>query len=73
VPLSAMVKTNDGTYGVFVVAASESEKIARMRPVEIGRVIGTDISIVSGLASGDEVITTGATLLKDGQRVEVLK
>jgi multidrug efflux system membrane fusion protein len=73
VPLSAMVKTSDGTYGVFVVAASESGKIATLRPVEIGRVIGTDISIVSGLASGDEVITTGATLLKDGQRVEVLK
>jgi multidrug efflux system membrane fusion protein len=73
VPLSAMVKTNDGTYGVFVVAASESGKTATLRPVEIGRVIGTDISIVSGLASGDEVITTGATLLKDEQRVEVLK
>ena len=41
--------------------------------MEIGRVVGTDISVVSGLASGDEVITTGATLLKDGQRVEVLK
>jgi multidrug efflux system membrane fusion protein len=73
VPLSAIVQANDGKYGVFVVAASESGKIATLRPVEIGRVIGTDISIVSGLASGDEVITTGATLLKDGQRVEVLK
>ena len=73
VPLSAMVRANDGKYGVFVVAASESGKIGRLRPVEIGRVVGTDIRIVSGLASGDEVITTGATLLKDGQRVEVLK
>ena len=73
VPLSAMVEASDGKYGVFVVTASESGKIARLRPVEIGRVVGTDISIVSGLARGDEVITTGATLLKDGQRVEVLK
>jgi RND family efflux transporter MFP subunit len=73
VPLSAMVQANDGKYGVFVVAASESGKIAKLRPVEIGGVIGTDISIVNGLALGDEVITTGATLLKDGQRVEVLK
>jgi RND family efflux transporter MFP subunit len=73
VPLSAMVQANGGKYGVFVVSASEGGPIARLRSVEIGRVIGTDISVVSGLASGDEVITTGATLLKDGQRVEVLK
>jgi multidrug efflux system membrane fusion protein len=73
VPLSAMVQAHDGKYGVFVVAASEAGPIARLRSVEIGRVTGTDISVVSGLASGDEVITTGATLLKDGQRVEVLK
>jgi RND family efflux transporter MFP subunit len=73
VPLSAMVQAKDGKYGVFVVFASESGPTAQLRNVEIGRVIGTDISIVSGLASHDEVITTGATLLKDGQRVEVLK
>lgn len=73
VPLSAMVEANDGKYGVFVVAAAEGGKIAKLRPVEIGGVTGTDISIVNGLALGDEVITTGATLLKDGQRVEVLK
>ena len=73
VPLSAMVQAKDGKYGVFVVAASASGKIAVLRPVEVGRVHGTDVSIGSGLASGEEVITTGATLLKDGQRVEVLK
>ena len=70
---STMVQANDGKYGVFVVSNSESGSTARLRSVEIGRVIGTDISIVKGLASHDEVITTGATLLKDGQRVEVLK
>jgi multidrug efflux pump subunit AcrA (membrane-fusion protein) len=47
--------------------------MARLRPVEIGRVTGTGISVVSGLKTGDEVITTGANLLKDGQRVEVVK
>ena len=47
--------------------------MARLRPVEIGAVIGTEISIVSGLENNDEVITTGANLLKDGQRVEVVQ
>ena len=35
--------------------------------------IGTDITVVRGLADGDEVITSGANLLKDAQRVEIVK
>jgi RND family efflux transporter MFP subunit len=73
VPLSAIVQATDGKYAAFVVAASKEGHMARLRPVEIGRVIGTGISVVSGLTSGDEVITTGANLLKDGQPVEVVK
>jgi RND family efflux transporter MFP subunit len=73
VPLSAIVQATDGKYAAFVVAASKEGHLARLRPVEIGRVIGTGISVVSGLTNGDEVITTGANLLKDGQRVEVVK
>ena len=66
-------RRTDGKYAVFVVAASKEGHMASLRPVEIGRVIGTDISVVSGLTNGDEVITAGANLLKDGQRVEVVK
>ncbi len=73
VPLSAVVQSPDGDYGVFVVSASSTGKIARLHPVQIGTVTGSDITVVSGLANGDQVITTGATLLKDGQAVEVLK
>ena len=73
VPLSAIVQAADGKYAAFVVAASKEGHMASLRPVEIGRVIGSRISVVSGLTNGDEVITTGANLLKDGQRVEVVK
>lgn len=73
VPLSAIVQAKDGKYGVFVVSASNGGQIATLRPIEVGHVIGTDIGVVSGLAAGNEVITTGANLLKDGQRVEVVK
>jgi hypothetical protein len=34
---------------------------------------GSDIRVVSGLATGEKIITEGSNLLKDGQRVEVLK
>lgn len=73
VPLSAIVQAADGKYGVFVVSQSGAGDVARLHSVEIGLVNGTDITVVSGLSAGDRVITTGANLLKDGQRVEVLQ
>ncbi len=73
VPLSAIVQATEGTYGVYVVATSGTGDVARLHRVEIGSVRGADITVVSGLAAGDRVITTGANLLKDGQRVEVLQ
>jgi len=73
VPLSAVVQGPDRKYAVFVVSGSDAVRTAKLRPVEIGPVVGTDITVLSGLGRGDEVITTGATLLKDGQRVEVVK
>ena len=73
VPLSSIVQAKDGKYGVFVVSSSNSGEIARLRGVEVGGVSGTQIAIKGGLASGERIITTGANLLKDGQRVEVLQ
>ena len=73
VPLSAVVQAKDGKYGVFVVSASSTGEVARLHSVEIGAVNGTDISIVNGIQAGDRIITTGANLLKDSQRVEVLQ
>ncbi len=73
VPLSAVVQANDGKYGVFVVSKSAAGDTARLHEVEIGEVNGTDIKVVSGLSTGDRIITSGANLLKDGQRVEVVQ
>jgi multidrug efflux pump subunit AcrA (membrane-fusion protein) len=73
VPLSSIVEAKDGKYGVFVISTAGAGDIARLRSVEIGAVNGTDIAVLSGLAPGDQIITTGSNLLKDGQRVEVLQ
>src|SRR4029453_4964482 len=64
VPLSAIVQAGAG-YGVYVVTGAKGEETAKLQPVEIGPVIGTEITVVHGLADGDEVITSGANLLKD--------
>ena len=73
VPISAIVQSVGGNYGVYVLAQDGGKEFARLRTVETGAVVGTDIAVVNGLASGDRIITTGANLLKDGQRVEVLQ
>jgi len=73
IPLSSIVQSPDGKYGVFVISSSGTGELARLRTVEIGAVNGSDITVVSGLTTGDRIITEGANLLKDGQPVEVLK
>ncbi len=72
-PLSAIVQANDGKYGVFVISKSGAGDIASLHSVEIGAVNGTEVIVVSGLSAGERIITTGANLLKDGQRVEVVQ
>jgi multidrug efflux system membrane fusion protein len=73
VPLSSIVQAGEGKYGVFLLDDSKAGKVTRLRSVEVGNVEGSDIQVTSGLSQGDMVITTGATLLKDGERVEVLQ
>jgi multidrug efflux system membrane fusion protein len=73
VPLSAVVQAKDGKYGVFVVSNSSAGEVALLHSVDIGAVNGSEITVVSGLQTGERIITNGANLLKDGQRVEVLQ
>ena len=72
-PLSAIVQASGGRHGVFVVTASSAGAVARLRPVDIGEVVGTEIRVVGGLGDADDVVTTGANLLKDGQPVEIVR
>ena len=72
-PLSAVVQAKDGKYGVFVVSNSSAGEIALLHSVDIGAVNGSEITVVNGLETGERIITTGANLLKDGQRIEVLQ
>jgi RND family efflux transporter MFP subunit len=73
IPLSAIVQAEEGRYGVFIVVPSTEGDTAALRHVAIGEIVGTEIRVASGLSAGDEVITAGANLLKDGQRVEVVR
>ena len=73
VPISSIVQAPGGKYAVYILAQNSAGDVAHLRTVDTGAVVGTDITIVSGLTAGDRIITTGANLLKEGQRVEVLQ
>lgn len=74
VPLSSIVSVNDGTrvFSVFVVNQEGGKDVARRKNVTPGDAFGNKVSIVSGVALGERVISNGAPLLVDGQVVRVI-
>src|SRR5262249_29947200 len=74
VSLDAIVRSKerpDG-YSVFVVEESGDLATVRAREVSLGSVTGGDVVVTSGLAVGDRIVVTGATLVVDGDRVRVV-
>jgi len=65
------VQKQFGTNEKFVYIAKEGK--AERRTVTIGRLIGSQINILSGVQSGEEVITTGFSKLSDGTEITVSK
>ena len=74
VPLSAVVRSTAEAdkYALMIVARDGETEIARVRPVELGEVMGNGVAVTSGVASGDRVVVTGANLLVDGDPIRVI-
>ena len=74
VPLSAVIRDPQKTDGFAVMIATGDSEIetAHIRSVQLGSVYGNMIGITSGLQSGEKVITTGVTLIKNGASVRVI-
>jgi multidrug efflux pump subunit AcrA (membrane-fusion protein) len=45
---------------------------ARLRAIELGDIYGNMIAAKSGLNSGESVITTGAAIVKNGDKVRII-
>src|SRR5215468_11638679 len=63
----AALVEDGGTTAVFVHRDGKVER----RAVRIGQARGSDQEIVAGLSDGEQVVTTGAKALRDGQSVRV--
>lgn len=72
VPRRALVERNGG-YAVFAIfSGSNGGTRVRYRPVEVGYAGTDEVEIVSGIESGERVVTFGQGLLKDGDLVNVV-
>jgi RND family efflux transporter MFP subunit len=72
-PLTAFVDVpgKSDAFGVMVVEGEGAMGQAHLRPVELGNVAGNRVAVVRGLSAGDRVIITGASIVADGERVEI--
>ncbi len=68
VPKSAVI-AEDAESAVFVV----QDSVAYRKLVKTGYVNGANIEILSGLQTGDKIVTTGQGSLKDSSKVEIVK
>jgi RND family efflux transporter MFP subunit len=74
VPLSAVVRDPQHANGfaVFVVEGDGDMESAHLRSVELGDMYGNVIGVNSGLQSGQRVVSSGATLIHDGEQVRII-
>ena len=73
-PLTAFIAAPGAgdRFAVMVVERDGSMTRAKLRLVEVGNVIGNRVAVVHGLTAGERVITMGASMVKDGERVEAM-
>ncbi|MGA9996755.1 MAG: efflux RND transporter periplasmic adaptor subunit [Pyrinomonadaceae bacterium] len=74
VPLNAVMKAKGSTdgYTVFVVTEQGGRQIAQLRNVKLGTSFGNTVTVTEGLKQRDQVITTGGTMVHDGDQVKIV-
>ncbi len=74
IPLNAIVRPrNDPSgYAVFVIEKQGNAAIATLRIVRPGNILGNQVAIQEGLKEGEEIVTAGAPLLIDGEKVKII-
>ncbi len=70
IPVAAVAADAQGQPGVWVV--QDDGRVAR-RPVRTGAIVGADIVVESGLASGERIVAAGVGALREGMPVRPLE
>jgi multidrug efflux system membrane fusion protein len=74
IPLDALLRSPQASNAFLVMIPQQVSDgyIARQRAVQVSEAYGNNIAITSGLEPGDRVITSGASLVHDGDRLELI-
>ncbi|MFL5362663.1 MAG: hypothetical protein ACJ78U_17005, partial [Myxococcales bacterium] len=56
----------------FVIEEERGVAVARQRRVVAGQLVGNEVAIESGLLPGERLVVQGASLLNDGQTVQLV-
>jgi RND family efflux transporter MFP subunit len=74
IPLNSIVSPSDGTntFNIFVVTHEGDKEVAKRRMVQPGQAFGNKVAITKGAALGERIISNGATLVSDGQVVQII-
>jgi RND family efflux transporter MFP subunit len=72
VPVQALLEADGSDAVVYVVARRDGGDVAERVAVRIGRLVDDRVEVLGGLSGGEQVVTEGASYLRDGQAVRVL-
>ena len=68
IPLTALADVG-GSRGVFQATQGPQGNVAHFRRIEVGLMDRELVEVPTGLSEGDQVISTGAAALRDGDRI----
>jgi multidrug efflux system membrane fusion protein len=74
VPLDSVVRDprQQEGFAVMIAAGTGDSATVHLRPIDLGDAYGNRIAIMKGIDPGERVVTTGVSLLKDGDTVRLL-
>ena len=74
VPLAAVIRdpARADSFAVMVTDGTGDPQTAQLRAIELGNTYGNMIAAKGGLTLGEQVVTTGVSLIKSGDKVRVI-
>jgi len=71
-PAASVAEDERGRFVYMLVDGDEAGVgVIRRQPVEVGALTSQGLEVVSGVASGDRVVTAGISVIRDGMKVRV--